>query len=266
MPPGVFGPPVPGTVPPKFEIVPLDAASQPSDKSKLDVGDPLLAAAAVAGVFKSAGGAGPNLWDSVVSAHPDPGTIDASGAKMHVIWGDQANPEAPNGGGHFYEAGIAGKTVFPESWDENKIMARSEDGAKNPDQRPILQENGRYLVTGTRDGVTIEVIVNQDGTVRTAYPTGGVGVCFTDEHGDPHPIPNQQNLSDEEAANAAAQGETEAEAEAAAKSEVDAQAKAEADAAAAQAQAQAAAAEAEAEAEAEAMAMAEAEAMAMEAE
>ncbi|MBF6543080.1 EndoU domain-containing protein [Nocardia brasiliensis] len=48
--------------------------------------------------------------------------------------------------------------------------------ARNPDQTPVLQDNGRWKVSGTRDGVLIEVIVNSDGSIRTGYPVSGPGV------------------------------------------------------------------------------------------
>ncbi len=49
------------------------------------------------------------------------------------------------------------------------------DVAKNPDQPPVLQDNGNWKVNGTRNGVQIEVIVAPDGSVVTGYPIGGEG-------------------------------------------------------------------------------------------
>lgn len=42
-----------------------------------------------------------------------------------------------------------------------------------------------------RHGVDIEVVINPDGSIWTAYPAGGQGVTRNDEHGDPQPLDEQ---------------------------------------------------------------------------
>lgn len=62
------------------------------------------------------------------------------------------------------------------------------DVAKNPDQPPVLQNNGNWACIGTRNGVEIKVIVDSNGNVITAYPLGGKGVTRNDAQGNPQPI------------------------------------------------------------------------------
>lgn len=192
-----------------------------------------------------------NSWSEVVGAHPDPGTITADNARAHIIWGE-INEDGDHNGGHYYDSGAPGKSVFPESWTPDDIMEAVTDVANNPDLTPIQQGDGSYLCTGTRNGVTMDVVVAPDGTVRTAYPTAGAGVCVNDENGEPQPLPNQ-NEDDLLKTEQQAQGENEDQAGAEGQAEITAQAQAQAEAEAA----------AEAEAEAEAEALAEAEAMAL---
>ncbi|MET0132490.1 MAG: EndoU domain-containing protein [Kibdelosporangium sp.] len=138
----------------------------------------------------------PNQWTTVQGSPPPVQNINLSpGRRTHIMDGD-ANGV---GGGHFPGTGIPGKTEFPERWlpDEDDpaqpeldatIAGHIEDVARNPDSPPRLQDNGRWVVNGTRDGVDIEVIVNPDGSIWTAYPTGGRGVTRNDENGDPQPL------------------------------------------------------------------------------
>ncbi|WP_373686200.1 EndoU domain-containing protein [Nocardia gamkensis] len=92
-----------------------------------------------------------------------------------------------NGGGHAPGTGMPNKTEFPDTddWEDDKIIDRIVDVAKNPDQPPVLQDNGNWKVNGTRNGVQIEVIVAPDGSVVTGYPIGGEGVVRNDANGDP---------------------------------------------------------------------------------
>ncbi len=55
-------------------------------------------------------------------------------------------------------------------------MAAIIDVAKDPDERPRKQPNGRWRTAGVRDGVDIVALIEPDGQVRTAYPVGGTGV------------------------------------------------------------------------------------------
>ncbi len=39
-----------------------------------------------------------------------------------------------------------------------------------------MQDNGRWLCTGERDGASVRVVLEPDGSVRTAHPVSGPGV------------------------------------------------------------------------------------------
>ncbi|GAA2269229.1 hypothetical protein GCM10009853_023410 [Glycomyces scopariae] len=82
------------------------------------------------------------------------------------------------GGGHAPGSGNPGKTEFPERWTDEQIMDNISDVARNPGSEPAPRPGGGYRVTGVVDGVEIEVLLNRDGTVWSAYPLGGDGVVF----------------------------------------------------------------------------------------
>ncbi|MQY24861.1 EndoU domain-containing protein [Nocardia aurantia] len=101
--------------------------------------------------------------------------------RIHILdgHGDGIN------GGHAPGTGMPNKTEFPDDWEDDEIIDRIVDVARNPDHPPELQKNGRWLVKGRRNGVDIEVVVLPGGRVWTGYPTGGQGVIHNDEHGNP---------------------------------------------------------------------------------
>lgn len=110
-------------------------------------------------------------WDDVEGNKPSPANISTSLAReIHILDGDGND----NSGGHAPGTGMPNKTEFPEGWEDQEIIGRIEDVARNPDQPPVLEDNGRWLVKGTREGVDIEVVVNPDGSIWTGFPTGGV--------------------------------------------------------------------------------------------
>ncbi|MGW4330336.1 EndoU domain-containing protein [Nocardia sp. NPDC004573] len=132
------------------------------------------------------GGSSGNQWDKVEGAKPNPANITISHKRrIHILDGDGSDDI--NGGGHAPGTGMPNKTEFPDTddWEDDKIIDRIVDVAKNPDQPPVLQDNGNWKVNGTRNGVQIEVIVAPDGSVVTGYPIGGEGVVRNDANGDP---------------------------------------------------------------------------------
>lgn len=87
--------------------------------------------------------------------------------RTHILDG-----EANGRGGHRSGTGISGKTEFPADWSDDKVIKEIESVANDDRLKPILQDNGRTSITGTRDGIEIKVIVDPDGAnVRTAFPT-----------------------------------------------------------------------------------------------
>ncbi|WP_282779332.1 MULTISPECIES: EndoU domain-containing protein [unclassified Nocardia] len=149
------------------------------------LGSLLRSGLATTAVRRAPGEDGGNPWDDVPGPHPQPGQINADSARAHILYGD-----GEGSGGHMSgSATDPGKTEFPEDWGPDRIMRAVEQVANNPDQPPEWQEDkGTWLVKGTVDGVAIEVAIMPDGTVVTAYPTGGPGVTQLDENGDPQPM------------------------------------------------------------------------------
>lgn len=96
------------------------------------------------------------------------------------------------GGGHMHP-GKPGKTVYPQSWSGDKIMHETADIVTDPmiSWERLTGVTGdytksgkpaRFKATGTRDGVTIEVVVEPAGEgIITAYPKSGAGVLINPE-------------------------------------------------------------------------------------
>jgi Bacterial EndoU nuclease len=109
-------------------------------------------------------------WDTVDAANRPP--VDAIRVSpertTHILDGE------PGGGGHRHGIGKSGKTEFPASWDDKKIMGNVLDIARRPDSTPVHQDwNDRWICTGTRDSVEVSVIVLRSGEVWTAWPEDG---------------------------------------------------------------------------------------------
>jgi RHS repeat-associated protein len=82
----------------------------------------------------------------------------------HVLEGDAT------GGGHLWP-GLAGKTPFPESWSGAEVMNAISDVATDPASSRVVQ-GGATIVNGTREGVDIQVIVNNStDQIVSGYPT-----------------------------------------------------------------------------------------------
>jgi hypothetical protein len=91
----------------------------------------------------------------------------------HVL--DDDGPGKP-GGGHRHGANRPGKTEFPESWSDEVIISAIEDVSRSPDD-VRWQSNGRWHVSGEREGVKVHAVVQPDGAIWTAWPEpGGPGV------------------------------------------------------------------------------------------
>lgn len=93
--------------------------------------------------------------------------------RIHILDGDPVNE---NSGGHAFGTGRPGKSEFPESWDDDKIIDHTVDVANRPGEAPELQANGRWRCHGTREQVNMRVILDSDGSVRTSHPISGTGV------------------------------------------------------------------------------------------
>lgn len=106
-------------------------------------------------------GMGPDLT-------PGPGGVVVSDdQRKHILDGDDKG-----GGGHGPGRNQPNKTEFPSGWSDDQVINAVKDVANDPESSRRVQENGRIAVTGTRDGVEIEVIIEPDKkTVVTGYPT-----------------------------------------------------------------------------------------------
>jgi hypothetical protein len=114
-------------------------------------------------------------WDSVdASNRPALDALRVSPERrVHILDGD-----ADGGGGHRHGIGNPGKTEFPVSWNDEKIINALLDVARRPDHSPGHQEwNDRWVARGTRDDVEVVAVVARDGRIWTGWPTpGGPGV------------------------------------------------------------------------------------------
>jgi hypothetical protein len=120
----------------------------------------------------------PNAWDADDDMQqarddmPNLGNLSPS-REQHILHGDLDDETS---GGHMHGTGRTGKSEFPEGWDEDRIVDTVRDVAQNPDSAPLPRKGGGWEISGQRDGVDITVVVNKDGSIWTAYPTGGIGV------------------------------------------------------------------------------------------
>jgi WXG100 family type VII secretion target len=118
-------------------------------------------------------------WDQVQGDHPHPDQINCgTEAQHHILDGDPpANPNEPWDGGHGPGRGRPGKSEFPGTWSDGKVIDESLSLARNPDTPPVPGNRpGTWKIEGWRDGVKIRVIVDPQGNVITAYPLDGTGV------------------------------------------------------------------------------------------
>jgi hypothetical protein len=114
-------------------------------------------------------------WDAMAAENrPDLDALRVTPERLtHILDGDPAR-----GGGHRSGTGKPGKTEFPASWDDEKMVGHVLDVARRPDSPPVHQHwNDRWVCTGTRDRVEVSVVVLRSGEVWTAWPEeGGPGV------------------------------------------------------------------------------------------
>jgi hypothetical protein len=84
----------------------------------------------------------------------------------HILNGDKS------GGGHMWP-GAPGKSVFPKSWDADKIMNSVSDIVTDPGlnwtKGRVVNGAQRYEVIGVRDGVKVKIITDGKDII-TAYP------------------------------------------------------------------------------------------------
>ena len=86
--------------------------------------------------------------------------------RRSVLDGDGA------GGGHGPGRNVPGASGFPSDWSDDQTIAAISDLANDLASNRHLGRKGRTIVKRTRDGVDIEVVINQTGkSIIAAYPT-----------------------------------------------------------------------------------------------
>jgi len=85
--------------------------------------------------------------------------------RIHILYGDAT------GGGHKAGVGKPGKTEFPASWDEDKILSTVIRIA-NDNRLPMRQSGRRYwLRMGEEDDLQIRVVLDKERKeIITGYP------------------------------------------------------------------------------------------------
>jgi hypothetical protein len=129
------------------------------------------ASEAVGNVYGRCAQALGRAWDRMFSegeadASEKPSLLDPSGEK-HVLDGDGPN----SGGGHRPGTGKSGKSEFPPTWSDDKIKGEISDVATDPHSTRIPGHRGRTIVSGTRDGIDITVVIEGNGRIVTGFPT-----------------------------------------------------------------------------------------------
>jgi len=91
---------------------------------------------------------------------------DPKGIK-HILDGDAT------GGGHKFGTGIKGKSEFPQSWDDNKILGEIADVLTDPKSVWSKPDARGYITTsGTRGGIDIKVVYDtKNNRIVSGYPT-----------------------------------------------------------------------------------------------
>lgn len=115
-------------------------------------------------------------WDAVDETADRPPSVGfrvTPERATHILDGD-----ADGSGGHRHGTGRPGKTEFPASWDDTKIIDAALDVARRPDRPPVQQDwNGRWVARGVRDDVDVVVVIAVDGRIWSSWPLpGGPGI------------------------------------------------------------------------------------------
>ena len=92
---------------------------------------------------------------------------DAKG-RQHILDGD-----GPDSGGHGPGRGISGKSEFPASWSDDRVLHEISDIATDPHLKWSKPDGKGYVTTQkTVDGVDIKVVYDtKKGRIVTGYPT-----------------------------------------------------------------------------------------------
>jgi len=95
--------------------------------------------------------------------------LSSPSRRAHILDGE-VRPNGTFGGGHRGGTGFPGKSEFPTAWSDDVIMHHVSDVATDPMSTIVRQQGRDVFVSGTRDGIDIEVLIRND-EIWTAYPT-----------------------------------------------------------------------------------------------
>lgn len=89
-------------------------------------------------------------------------------ANTHILDGD-----GPTSGGHRFGTGTPGKSEFPQSWSDQKIVRVISDIATDPSVKWSMPDARGYIsTTVTKEGVDVKVVYDsRNNRVVTGYPT-----------------------------------------------------------------------------------------------
>ena len=113
--------------------------------------------------------AGPNVVTMENPHSIDSVSIPTDRAR-HILDGEGRS------GGHRFGTGTPGKTEFPASWSDDDILDAIRQVAGTGTVIGPAHREGDLLISGEVNGVTIRVVVQPNGEVRTGYPVSGDGV------------------------------------------------------------------------------------------
>jgi len=122
------------------------------------------------GVDQSSGGSSFAI-DSQIATNSADDLVDlASPARRTHILDGEARPNGSYGGGHCGGTGFPGKSEFPTSLSDDRVMHHISDVATDPASQIVRAQGRDVFVRGARDGIEIEVLI-RNGEIWTGYPT-----------------------------------------------------------------------------------------------
>lgn len=91
--------------------------------------------------------------------------------RKHILDGE-VRGDGSFGSGHRHDTGFPGKSEFPASWSDGRIIQDISDVATDPDLEWVRQGKAgtTFIANGMRDGVAIRVVIRNDEII-SGFPT-----------------------------------------------------------------------------------------------
>lgn len=90
------------------------------------------------------------------------------------------HPTKKESGGHLHGTGRPGKTEFPDGWGRLEI-SEALTAVANLAENPRHRKNGEWYAQGTFQNVTVNAVVQPDGSITAGWPVRGPGVICNPE-------------------------------------------------------------------------------------